>query len=280
MGDIKTQLNELSMLATDFLSTVSQSLPKILGAIILLTIGWYVARFAALGLARMLRTFNVFLQRHWHVKFQGSARISSSTIKISSSITKWFLFFLVFAGTSRLFGVETFSILLNQTVEWLPSLIAGCTIIFVGVIASQFVRDFVAALTRTSSEEHAYVFGRLSQILVVVTALVMGVGQAGIDTTLLVSIITILLVGLFGGLALAFGLGANVLVSNLIGTHHAANAYAVGQTITIGDIKGEILRMTPTSAILSTEEGLATIPGRNFLRETVFVIDDVEEINE
>jgi hypothetical protein len=277
MDETNELWSEFTVLVAEFGNTLGSSVPKIIGAAILLALGWYISRLAGTWTGKFLRSFNEMLTRHWRSGVGGNTRLSQSAISASSSIIKWLLFFIILAGISNLLGVESLAKLFEQVVSWLPSFIAGCAIVFVGVVASQFVNDFVTALTRTSTEGGATIFGRLSQILVVVTALVMGVGQAGIDTTLLVSIITILLAGLFGGMAIAFGLGARDLASNLIGAHQVSKSYMIGQNIKLGDLRGVLTRVTSTEAVLETSSGVVSVPGGEFLRAPVFILDDQDD---
>ena len=114
---------------------------------------------------------------------------------------------------------------------------------------------------------------KLTQAVVVAAALVIGLGQAGIDTTLLVSIVVILLAGLFGGMSLAFGLGAKDMVANVIGTHYARKDFLIGQGARVGGIEGEILRITPTAVVLETPDGQAVVPGGLFQREAILILD-------
>lgn len=276
MNDIQIALNELTSLVTQFSLSMINELPRILGALIFLTVGWYLARIMGGATRRMLRTFNAFLYRRWHSRFGTHARLSPTVIGISGTIVRWTLVFFVLIGAVRVLEIETISAWLGHATDQIPSVIAGGVIVFVGFVLSKFVRDVVEISIRPSTGAQADVFGRLTQAMVIVTALVMGVGQAGIDTTLLISIVTILLAGLFGGMSIAFGLGAKDLVSNLIGNHHAQKFFSIGQIVRVGEFQGEIMRFTPSVIVISTPQGQVAIPGATFHREAIVIIDAVE----
>lgn len=277
---MQSELSDLSAFASQLAADAVENLPRILTALAVLIVGWFIARIAAVGTRRMLRSFNAVMLRNWRQQVGSGARLSPATIGISAAIVQWTLLFIVVAGVTRILGIEALSEWFGKAVDHLPSLIAGAVIVFVGVVASQFARDLIVALLQPSSGDQAKVFGSLTQVMVVVTTLVMGVGQAGVDITLLVSIVTIVLGGLFGGMALAFGLGARDLVANLIGTHHAQKLFTVGQTIRVGEARGQVVRVTATATVLSSQDGQTVVPGSLFQREAVIVVQTQEDDDE
>ena len=280
MKDVNSGLVELTGLMSQFGATVIEQSPRILGALIFLVAGWYLAKFSSVATQRLLRSFNAFLHRRWRSSFGTDVRLSPAVIGISAAIIRWTLIFFVLVGMTRILGIEVLSVWLGQAADQLPSVIAGGIIIFVGIVLSRFAKDIVEIALHSTTGAQAEVFGRLSQMMVVVAALVMGVGQAGIDTTLLVSIVTILLAGLFGGMAIAFGLGAKDFVANLIGIHHAQKLFVVGQTVRIGEFQGEITRITSTTTVIGAADGRVVVPGGIFQREAVLIVDTPEVSDE
>jgi len=267
-------------LVTQFASSLIEHFPRIIGAVVFLVAGWYLAKLASVAMRRMLRYFNAFLYRRWQPRFGTNARLSPTIIGTSEAIIKWSLVFFVLVGVTQILGVEVMSEWLGSAAEQLPLIIAGGIIVFVGVVLSRFARDIVEIALRPVTGAQADVFGKLAQVMVVVSALIMGVDLAGIDTTLLASIVTILLAGLFGGMAVAFGLGAKDLVANIIGSHHAQKTFMVGQSVRIGEFQGEITHLTPTTTIISTAEGRVAIPGAIFQKEGVLIMDSPESSDE
>jgi len=276
MNDITRALDELTSLMAQFGANMISELPRILGALVFLTLGWYLARILGNATRRMLRTFNAFLYKRWYSRFGTHARLSPTLIGISGTIVRWTLVFFVLIGAVRILEIDTISAWLGHATDQIPSIIAGGVIVFVGFVLSKFARDIVDISFRPTTGAQADVFGRLTQVMVIVTALVMGVGQAGIDTTLLVSIVTILLAGLFGGMSIAFGLGAKDMVANVIGNHHAQKLFNIGQIVRVGEFQGEIMRFMPSVIVLNTPQGQVAIPGAAFHREAILILDSSE----
>jgi len=74
-------------------------------------------------------------------------------------------------------------------------------------------------------------------------------------------------------MALAFGLGARPLVTNLIGTHYLQQQYAVGQLLKIGEQEGRILEFTPAGIVLDTKHGRSAVPGSAFFEQPIILLE-------
>ena len=112
-----------------------------------------------------------------------------------------------------------------------------------------------------------------------VTMIVIGVDQIGINIAVLLTVISIVIGTLLGGVAIAFGLGSKNLVSNLIGARYLNKDYRVGETIRIGDTEGTIIELSPVSVILETSEGRMTIPAKTFSeRSSLLVQQETDDV--
>jgi small-conductance mechanosensitive channel len=147
-------------------------------------------------------------------------------------------------------------------VHYLPSLFAGALIIIAGILLARLSRDLVTAAAPSSAQR--LLLGRVTQLSILATAIVIGADQIGIKINFLVIMATVVVSTVLGGGALALSLGARTYVANLIGAHYLRQAYCVGQRIRVAGYEGHILEITPTTVILETAEGRATLPARLF----------------
>jgi len=85
-----------------------------------------------------------------------------------------------------------------------------------------------------------------------------------VDSTVLVLVLGILFATTLGAGALAFGLGARNMGSNMLGVQQLSKTYRVGDTVLVGDVEGRIAEFTQTSVVLDSERGRITVPGQRF----------------
>jgi small-conductance mechanosensitive channel len=95
-------------------------------------------------------------------------------------------------------------------------------------------------------------------------AVLVAVNGLGIDLTVLNVALGVVLGATFGGVALAFGLGARTAVSNIIGSHYLRQIVRVGQTVRLGAVQGEVEAITPTAVVLKNADGRVIVPAKEF----------------
>ena len=74
------------------------------------------------------------------------------------------------------------------------------------------------------------------------------------------------------GFALAFGLGARVMVQNLIAVRHLKQLISPGQIVEVGADRGRILEFSSTGLVLETAEGRKLIPASLCMEQAFSVI--------
>lgn len=245
--------------------------PKLLGAALLLLAGWLIARLLR-GLAvKLMHLLELVLHRLW----RGAGRASvlpSASVEIVGTILFWVVIVFFAAATAHVLGLEAFSSWLKDLMAYLPTLVAGLLIILAGVLLSGFARDLTVAALAALPDSQRLQLGRIVQGAILVTAVVMGADQIGIEITFVVVLAAVTTSAIVGGVALAVSLGARAYVANLIGAHYLRHAFEPGQRVRIGDTEGTILELTAVSIVLETEQGRANIPAKVYNDETILLL--------
>ena len=263
------ELQEWTATLTESVSRVAiqilEYLPSVLGAVVLLLVGWGVARLLRYATGQITEKTLVRLAhtRPMDTRVQ-QPRSYSAAPSIVSRIVFWVVVLFFVLAAAQVLDLEVVSSLLTSVTAYLPRLLAGLLILFIGLWFAEVTR---AVLSRTSKKmgiEQSEVLGRLGQILVLLIVFSVAAGQIGIDNTLLVALVAILFGVTFGAIALAFSLGAKTMIANLLAAQSIAQTYSPGDIIRIDDIEGKILRITRTSLILETHEGQTLIPAKRF----------------
>jgi small-conductance mechanosensitive channel len=246
------------------LDSVLEYLPNLVSFLGILLLGWVLARILQTwtvhlmrGLDRMVRS-RVLQREHTEIGLDQSAPV------VISRIVFWIILFFFIAAATETLGLSIISTLLSGFTQYLPNVLAAALIGFAGFFASSIVRKTITSAASSTGVPHADLLGRSTQVIILLIVLLICMDQIGIDIKFLMILITIILGTLLGGLALAFGLGAKMTVSNMISSHYLARTYQVGQTVKIGSIQGRIVEMTPSAVVLDTKEGRVLIPAAEF----------------
>ena len=263
------EIQEWTATLTDSVSRVAiqilEHLPAVLGAVVLLLVGW--------GVAWLLRYLTVHIAERTVVRLAQTRpmdtrvqqpRSYSAAPTIASRIVFWVVLLFFVLAASEVLELEVVSSLLTAVTAYLPRLFAGLLILFIGLWLAEVTRAVLRRTSTTIGIEQGDVLGRLGQALVLLTVFSIAAGQIGIDNTLLVVLVAILFGVILGTIALALSLGAKTTIANLLAAQSIAQMYGPGDVIRIGDIEGKILRITRTSLILETHDGQTLIPAKRF----------------
>ncbi len=259
----------LSAAFAQFAERAGHFLPSILGAILLLLIGWVVARILRTVAIRTAFIVDRMMSRFIATASAERAKLSQSSAKILGSIVFWLVLLFFITAATQMLGLNAFTAWLAGVVNYVPTLFAGALIIAAGFLLSRLARELVVATSAIAGTRQRELLGRTVQAIILISALLVGADQVGIKVTFLV-IIAAAAGGTIGAsVALALSLGARNYVANLIGGHHLRQAFSVGQTVRVAGIEGRILELTPVSMILETEEGRVTLPAKVFGEEPI-----------
>ena len=235
------------------------TLPWLLLAMLVVVIGWRLARLGRRLAVRGGEALNGLLARFRRGRSARPA-LSQPLIALLGNVVFWLIVLLSVALAAGVAQIELFTNWLDRVIAYLPVLLAGGLILFVGYLVSSAARDLVSATLESAGSEQAGFFGLLAQAAIFLAALVIGLDQVGIDVTMLTILFGVIVGGLLLSLALAFGLGARSFVANLIAANQARTLVAIGQKVRIGEHEGTVVELTPTAVILASDEGRVAVP--------------------
>jgi hypothetical protein len=270
--DHAVELQQWTATLTESVSRVAvqilEYLPSVLGAIVLLLVGWGVARLLRYTTAQITTRILARLAstRPMDTRVQ-QPRSYSAAPAIASRIVFWMVLLFFILAAAQVLQLQIVSSLLAGVTNYLPRLIAGLLILFIGLWFAEVTRAILKRSSRNLGIEQGDVLGRLGQILVLLIVFSIAAGQIGIDNSLLVALVVTLFAVVLGAIALAFAFGARASIENLLAAQSAAQTYSVGDLVRIGDIEGRILRITRSSLIIETGDGQTLVPARRFSEE-------------
>ena len=273
-------------------SSLSTWLPAILGALLLLIIGWLVARISQAVVARLLHRLGLdrLAERTGIAQGLTTIGVQSTLSYLLARITYWLIliFFILLAlGALGLTDVVTSA--LNSFFVFLPRLVAAMVIFLLGAFIARIVGDAITAVTLQSDIPSGRVLGQAVRYSLLLVVVVLALDELGVQTTILTTIIIITVAAVVFGLALAFGLGNRQLAYGIMAGFHAREEFNPGQTLSVGDYTGRLVRIGATKTLLETSEGQISLPNVVLLNEvvrlrpedeTAVVVEDAQAAND
>jgi len=185
------------------LNTFLSAIPQVLGALIIIIIGWLIASAVSKLVSGLLRKGGADRLMATHgssVYGQRSTQFKPSTIV--GEIVKWIIRFVFLVAAANVLGLTQISQLLNQVLLWIPNLLVAAVILLVAPVIARFVRGAIEVGAGQMGFSNASLLGRIAEIAIVAFAVIVAINQIGIAANL----VNTLFVGVVAAMALAFGL--------------------------------------------------------------------------
>ncbi|MFC1664647.1 hypothetical protein ACFL17_03355 [Pseudomonadota bacterium] len=270
----------LSNSVKTFALTISTYLPKLLLAVVLVLCGWLLARLLRHLILRFGDGIDRLLVRLRNYTGQLNIPVYRNMASTIAAFGYWLVILLFVTAAFRALALPGISELLHDLILYLPRLVIALVIVVAGYFLASWARNTVNASGSGRGLQSSRPLSRIVQAVIIAFAFILGVGQLGLDVTLLVNVATILAAAVFGGIAIAFGLGSGIEVGNIIAAYRVNKVYGIGQRVQIGEITGEIVEITSTAVVLDTETGRALVPAKIFNESASILIRQAEDNND
>jgi len=185
------------------LNTFLAAIPQVIGALLIIIIGWIVAGIVARIVTELLRRAGadrLFAEHGGAVYGSLTQQIQPSTVM--GELVKWLIRIVFLVAAANVLGMPEVSNLLNQVLLWIPNLIVAAIILLLAPVIARFVRGAIEVGAGQMGFTNAPLLGRIAEIAIVAFAVVIAINQIGIAANL----VNTLFIGLVGAVALAFGL--------------------------------------------------------------------------
>lgn len=256
---------------SEFSQQVLNYFPQLLATVGVLLLGWVIAHTLSLSTRKLIQSLDSLFSKFTKIDNITREKIQSSYSIIISKTVFWIVMIFFFAVSANLLGWDLFTGWLSSIVSYIPGLVSGLVIILGGFLLSNFARNTIFSAAEKAGITQSSGMARSVQIIIILSSIIIGVEQIGLNIDFLSNIIVASVAILLAGAALAFSLGARNMVANIIGAQYTRRYCQVGDIIRIGDLEGEIIELSQAFIVLDTPKGQATIPAK-FFHEQISVV--------
>ena len=247
--------------------------PNLLGAIIILIIGYFIARI----LAKISRTllskvgFDKACDKIGIHTALSSTGIDTKGSVFISGIIFWLVMLMFLISISETLGLDKVAITVESFVLYLPNVIAASVVFVIGAAIAGFARDIVNnGATRVGMEYAKPLSSFVYGVLIVVISM-LAIEQLQLNTELLSNAIQIILVAAGLALALTLGLGTRKISQQLVSGVYAREIFANGDKVKIEGSEGVIEEVGSVSSRVALANGQKIQVPNQMLIETVVI---------
>jgi hypothetical protein len=184
-------------------------LPDVLLAVLLLVVGWLIAKLMRRLAIRALRAVRVdeIAEHSGLDDFLVQGGVEHTTVTLIGGAVYWLILAAVFIALLDALGLRTAEVLLARLATFVPNLIVATGILVFGTLLARVIGGLVFSYLSNIGSHAAAPIGALARYAVLVFVLFMAAEQLAIQTEVLVSAFQIAFAALCLAAALAFGLG-------------------------------------------------------------------------
>lgn len=268
-------LNNWKNLTIDSLSTMGKEiavvLPKIIGAITVLLLGWVVIKIVLFLLGKILKLTkaNALSDRINDMNIFGKGDLKVDIVKIILGFVKWGLLLVILIVAADILNWRIISTEIGNLLRYLPRFFSALVLLMIGFYIGNLVKNAVKRLFDSLELGGSNLVSNLLFYIIVVFMSITALNQAGVDTTIITNNITLILGSFLLAFGLGLGLGSKDVIADILRSYYTRKTYAVGDKITIGDDSGTIEAIENNSLTLVTKAGKFIIPIKDVVAQKV-----------
>ncbi len=203
---------------TAALAMLLGAIPKIIGFLIILIIGWFIASLIAAAVAAVLRTirFNDLAQRSGITGFVRNMGLQHDPAGVVADIVKWFVRLIVLVAAFDSLGLPAVSNVFQSFLLWIPNLVVALVVLVIAGILANAAGDLVRGAVTEAGFSNPNFLSMLAKVAIWGFGIIVAVNQIGIATVLVDTLFTAFVGALALAFALAFGLGGRETAARIV----------------------------------------------------------------
>ena len=260
-----------------FFQSLAAVLPRLFGALLVLLIGWLIAKLIARVVRGLLRSikFDQLADRVGATEMLRKANITKGAAYLIGRFVYWVLLLFVIITAADVMGWAAISQEISKLISYLPQLLAALIFFVIGFYIAGFVRDIVRGAAGTLGISAGRVVSAVVYYLLLLLVSLTALDQAGVDTTILTSNFLVILGAVMLAAAISYGFASRDVLSNILASFFNRRTVRVGQTIEFRGERGKVVEIGALSVTLQLPNAeKLIIPAGELIKQPVKVIGD------
>jgi len=262
-------------LLEDLGNQAKEVLPIVLSFILFIIGAWVFLRIVLFVVKKGLRIskMDALIDKINEKEIFGSTKINVSSEKVVVPFVKWLtILFIVVIGSDFL-GLKTVSEGIGTLIGYLPKLLSALFIFGIGIYIAGILRNTVKGLFKSFELNGSKLVGNIVFYLIAVIVSVTALDQAGVNTQMITSNLTLIFGSLLLAFTVAFGLGSRKVIEKLLFGFYSRKNFEIGKTIKGANFEGVVLSIDNICLVVATDSGKLVIPIDEIVSQKVKILD-------
>lgn len=201
---MKEQIQILLESSQQFLNEIARAVPQIIGALLILLIGWLIAKLVKRIFIKLLKLvkLNYLTEKSGIEKFLKEGGVKITAVDLIGSLFYWIIMLIVIMASLNTLQLTSAKELFGEIILYIPNIIVSIIVLLLGVYAAKFVSQAISVSLKNMNENSSQLIGNISYYSIIVLTIFIVLSQLNIAK----NIVTIAFLLIFGAFCLAFGL--------------------------------------------------------------------------
>lgn len=239
------------------LSRLIAFIPDLLGAIVILLVGWGIGKVIQAVVTRGLLAlhFEQFTQRAGINRALYRAEIQRGPSALLGVVAYWFVFLFAVQAAVNALGITALSTLISAVILYVPRIFGALLIVIAGAWLASVLADHARASARAAQLHYAGMLGTLARGATLFFACAIALDFLGVSFPFLSTAFAIILGGVTLAAALAFGLGGRQYAADVLAGRELRSVLHTGDHLATEQVEGTVQDIRPTLTIVRTKRG-------------------------
>jgi hypothetical protein len=275
MGPAANTLNQ-------FFAQVIAAIPKVISAAIILLIGWIIGRGVGWVILKILNKMNFEDALGKTGLGKVVSRSGWSMSRIIATVAKWFIYIFFITAAVNALEFTQLANALQSIWLWIPNVIAFIVILIIGSIVAEFVGSWAQKELPARGVPAGSAIGLGTKGIIYAIAFVVAITQLQIGAGILNMVISALVWGIAGAIAIGLGVGLafglkDILPSLIHGTTNVQTTLKPGQKIRVDGHVGTIKQAGSLHIIMQNDKGETVILPTKMIADKEIIIESGPE---
>ena len=274
----ETASQSTNALFESFTSAFSQVIdlaPKVLAAVVVLAVGYVVAKLVANAVSTLSEKLGLHraAERSGLSKSMEQAGITRTVPQIVGTIMFWLLLSVFLVASFDILDLPGVTGAIEKVVAYIPKVLVATVLIVIGLLLAAFLRGVIATSADRVGVSYAQQLASGCYYILALMTFIAAFEQLEITFELLNYAILIAFGAIALALGLSFGLGGREVMAGILCGYYLRQRFQAGDRVSVAGYQGTVREVGPVSTIVETDEdGLMhrhSVPNSMMLNEGV-----------
>jgi hypothetical protein len=249
--------------------------PKIIGAVIVMVLGYLAARVVAKFVATLSDKLGLqrAAERSGLADSMKHAGVDRTIPQILGVIVFWTLMCVFLVASFDILNLPGMTVAIENVVAYIPKVLVATVLIVVGLLLSAFIRGVVATSADRVGIHYSQQLANGCYYILALMTFIGAFGQLDIRFELLNYAILIAFSAVALAFGLSFGLGGREVMSGILCGYYLRQRFQSGDYIRVAGLEGTVREVGPVATVIETEEegmlNRRSVPNQLMLNEGV-----------